>query len=138
MQESLVEKLDDHTVKIETLLFFQGTDHHQEQLEDLIGIYDNESLSKIVGEDLGDMDDTEIYEYFNNTYMGALIAEVHTPVKKPFGRNNTLSWSWGTCTLTLVIANDMEELVELSCAWADKKEEEFRKGFEKEKAGDDA
>lgn len=126
------EKLDEHDVKIETLLLFQGTDLHQDQLEDLVGIYDNEALSKILEDDLGDMDDTEVYEYFNNNFLGYFIAEVHTPVKKPFGRRKTLSWSWGTTTLTLVIAKTFEELIEKSCAWADAKEEEFRKGFEEE------
>jgi len=130
----LVDKMGEHDVKIEAMLLFQGTDLHQDLLEQMIHNYDNEELSNLIGdEDLfRGMSDTEIYEYFNNNHIGDLIAEVHTPVKKPFGRRKTLSWSWATATLTLIIAKDMEELVEKSCKWADEKEEMFRKGFEKE------
>jgi hypothetical protein len=129
------EKLDEHDVKIETLLLYQGTELHQDQLEDLIGIYDNEELSHLLGDEelFRDSSDRDIHDYFDKCLMGALIAEVHTPVKKPFGRNNAMSWSWGTCTITLIVAKDMDELVKKSCEWADKKEDEFRKGFEKEK-----
>jgi len=129
----LVEKLEDHEVRIENLLLFQGTDTHRDQFEDMLQPYDNEALSKILDEDFEGMDELEIYEYFNNNHIGDLIAEVHTPVKKPFGKKKTLSWSWATTTFTLIVAKDMEELVEKSCKWADGKEEEFRKGFEDEK-----
>ena len=135
MKISWIEKLHDHDVKIENLLLFQGIELHQDQLEDLIGIYDNEELSHLLGDEelFRDKSDRDIHDYFDECLLGALIAEVHTPVKKPFGRNNALSWSWGLTTHTLVFAKDMNELVKKSCEWAKKKEEEFRKGFERGK-----
>jgi hypothetical protein len=124
-----IEKLDKHNVKIETLLLFQGTDLHQDQLEDMLHPHDNDELSKILDDDLSNMYDTEIYEYFNNNHTGDLIAEVHTPVKTPFGKRGVLSWSWGTTTFTLIVAKDMDDLVEKSCKWAKKKDRELRKAL---------
>lgn len=130
----ITEKLHEHDVKIENLLFYQGDELHHDEIEDLIGTYDNEDLSKILGKDLEDMDDDSIYDLFDEEYIGHFFAEVHTPVKKPFGKRGALSWSWGTTTFTLVIAKTFEELVEKSCKWAKEKEEEFRKGFSEEKS----
>jgi len=123
--EDVVEKLSEHDVKIERILFYQGSELHREELEDLISSYDNDGLSKILGESVIDLTDSEILEYIDQNYVGWFIAEVHTPTKSR-SKRGILSWSWGLTTYTLLFSTSFEELVEKSCEWADKTEEARR------------
>jgi hypothetical protein len=65
------------------------------------------------GDALGFAEDEDI-EVMLQKLHGKLVAKVSTPIM------NGSSYSWGYCTITLVCADTIEEIVKKACKWAKK------------------